>query len=448
MRVFSKATLLILGLSMLPVQVRAQTLNEPLPLSLTDAIQRALTRNVDVLVAAEDVEHARGTHRLTIGDLRPDLEGTISGVRQTVNLAALGLPLPAGFPSIVGPFNVFDARLSLSQTLFDIQAINAGRAEGHNLSALEHSYRSTRDTIVFATANLYLQVLAAAARFETVQAQLETADALHRQAVDLKNAGLVAGIDVLRAELQLGTERQRSTAAKNDWEKTKLQLAHAIGLPLGQEFVPSDDFPDVPDPDITLEDALESAYASRPDYQAALERVQAADNKRRAAAGERLPSVQVDASFGTIGLSVVDSRSTYAVSGTVTVPIFDGGRTNGRLVEAEATLRQRRAQADDVKAEIYYEVRSAFLDLRATAEQLQVAAAARTLADLQLTQARDRFAAGVSDNIEVVQSQEGVALANDQFIAALYGHNVSKARLARDVGVAEEALRQYLEGTQ
>jgi outer membrane protein TolC len=133
--------------------------------------------------------------------------------------------------------------------------------------------------------------------------------------------------------------------------------------------------------------------------------------------------------------------------GAVTVPIFEGGRLHGRLIEADAELRDRRAEAEDLRAEIYYDVRTAFLDLDATSEQLQVATRNRDLAAQQLTQSRDRFAAGVASNIEVVQAQEAVAEASEQYISALYAFNVSKALLARSLGTAEQAVQRYLGGT-
>jgi outer membrane protein TolC len=222
-----------------------------------------------------------------------------------------------------------------------------------------------------------------------------------------------------------------------------------VGLPIGQAFTLSDQLPNVPVPDVTLEDALDRAYKTRPDYQAALERVLAAEAARRAIVAEGLPSVRVNADYGAIGLTPGDARGTFAVVGALNVPIFQGGRTRGRLLEAEADLRARKAEAEDVKAGIYYDVRSAFLDLQATDEQLQVATRARELAAQQLAQARDRFSAGVADNIEVVQAQEAVTLSGEQYIAALYGYGSAKGLLAADVGGgAEEALRQYLGGVR
>ena len=126
-----------------------------------------------------------------------------------------------------------DARLTVTQTAFDLSAINEARSESHNVAAARHSYRSARETVVLVTANLYLQALASAARADTARAQLATAEALYTQAQDLKQSGIIAGLDVIRADVRLRTDRQRRTAAENDFEKAKLQLARVIGLPLG-----------------------------------------------------------------------------------------------------------------------------------------------------------------------------------------------------------------------
>ncbi len=421
---------------------------ETLSLTIVDAIKRALDHNLGLLAAEEAVGRANGARRIALADMLPNLDGRVSELRQKVNLAAFGFPLPAGIPAVVGPFNVFDARVYLSQSVFDLAAINNVKAESHNLAAARYSVRSARDLVVLAAANVYLQTLASAARAESARAQTETAEAIFNQATSMRAGGIVAGIEVLRAEVQLGTERQRATAARNDFEKSRLQLARLMGLPIGQPFTLIDELPNVPVPEMTLDDALERAYKTRPDYQAALERVRAAELDRKSILGEALPSIHVTADYGTIGLGLTprDARTTFSVAGAVTVPIFEGGRTQGRLQQADADLRDRRAEAEDLRAGIYYDVRSAFLDLQASSEQLQVATRARELSAQQLTQARDRFAAGVASNIEIVQAQEAVAEASEQYISALYSNNVAKALLARGLGVAEEAIRQFLGG--
>ena len=420
----------------------------PITLSLLDAISRALDHNLGLLLSENGVARAQGVRQRALGGMLPNISAHISETRQELNLAAYGFPLPAGIPSIVGPFNLFDARVFVTQPIVDLHALNDIRAEQHNIAAAEHSYSSARDLVVLVAANAYLQVLAASSRVDAARAQGQTAQALYTQTADLRQNGLVAGIDVLRADVQLATERQRVTAAQNELEKSKLQLARIIGLPLGQPFTLSGGLPEVPSPDLPFEDALSRAYTSRPDYQGALERVKAAEAARTAIVGESRPTARVNADYGELGLTPSDSHHTFAVTGVLTVPIFQGGRTKGRLLEADADLRSRRAEADDLRAGIYYEIKTAFLDLQASGEQLQVATRAREVAATALTQARDRLAAGVASNIEVIQAQEAVSIANERYITALYLNSVGKAVLARDIGGAEQAIRQYLGGSR
>jgi outer membrane protein TolC len=248
----------------------------------------------------------------------------------------------------------------------------------------------------------------------------------------------------VRAEVRLNGDRLRVTSSQNELEKTRLQLARVIGLPVGQPFAVSAQLPNVPVPDLTVEQALAQAYRERPDYLSALERVKAAEASRAAASSELLPSVRVNADYGALGLKASDAVATYSLSGSVSIPIFQGGRAQGRIAQADADLRQRRAEAEDMRAEIYYDVRAAFLDLQATGEQLQVATRSRELSNQELTQARDRFAAGVANNIEVVQAQQSVTTADEQYIDALLGFDVSKAVLARSLGDAEAAVQRIL----
>jgi outer membrane protein TolC len=419
---------------------------EPLALSMADAVRRALEHNLGLILAQERLGEASGARLQALSDLLPNANGRLSASRQKINLEAFGFPLPAGFPAVVGPFNVYDARVFVSQSVFDLRALNDARAEAHNLEAARFDVKNAREIVVLVSANAYSHAVATSARLDAARAQMDTAQALARQAADLKQSGLVAGIEVLRADVQVDTARQRQTAAQTDFEHAKLQLARIIGLPPGQAFTLADPIRESPFPDVTLEQAVERAYQSRGDYLAALERVRAAEASLRAIDGELMPSVHVTADYGGIGLAPSDARATFNVTGAVNVPIFQGGKTRGRRAEAEATLRSRRAEADDVKAGVYYDVQNAFLDLKSGREQLQVATRTRDLAAAQLTQARDRFAAGVAGNIEVVQAQESVALASDQYIGAVFTSNLAAGNVIRALGMAEEIARQYLGG--
>src|SRR3989442_1114888 len=303
---------------------------ETLSLTIVDAVQRALEHNLGTLLAEQRVSEAGGARWRALSDLLPDVRGRLSATRQKVNLAAFGFPLPAGIPSLVGPFNVYDARVFAAQSIFDLHAINSARAETHNVAAARFDYKNARDIVVLVSANSYAQALAASALVDSARAQLQTAEALHQQAVDLKQGGLVAGIDVLRAEVQVDTARQRVTATQADFDKSKLQLARIIGLPLGQSFTLADQMRMVAFPDITLEAALDRAYQSRSDYQAALARIEAAEANRRAITGEALPSVRVTADYGEIGLSPASAQGRLNVTGALNVPIFPGRRPRRR----------------------------------------------------------------------------------------------------------------------
>ena len=420
---------------------------EPLSLTILDAINRALEHNLGILLSDDARGRAEGARWQAMGAMLPNINARLAGTRQMVDLAAYGFPLPDGIPAIVGPFNVFDARVAVTQPIIDLHAINDLRAERHNVAAAAHTYQGARELVVLVAANAYLQALASSARADSARAQRDSAQALFTQASDLRQNGLVAGIDVLRAEVELSTEKQRVTSTANDFEKAKLQLGRIIGLPIGQELTLVSELPAVPVPDMTLTDALDRAYKSRPDFLAALDRVKAAEAMRAAAIGDNLPSLVVNADYGEIA-APTNTHSTFAITGAVNIPIFQAGRTRGKVIEADADLRSRRAEVEDLRAGIYYDVKTAFMDLQASGEQLQVATRAREVANTALTQSRDRFAAGVTSNIEVVQAQESVSRANEQYIDALYLYNVGKAVLARDLGDAEQAVRRYLGGAR
>jgi len=409
------------------------TPSQPLSLTLEDAMARGLRENVNARLQQADVISARGERWTALRDLLPTASAHVSLTRQEINLAAFGFSVP-GFPNIVGPFNLHDSRLTVSQPLVDLHALYASRSGAATLQAAELTERDTRELVGLAVRDLYLQAVAAESRLKATRAQSDTARALLTQATDLKNAGVVAGIDVLRAQVQVRTQEQRAISAANEFEKLKLQLARAIGLPLGQDFVLADAMPYAPLQTMALEEALNQAFASRQDYRAAEVRLQAAHASKRAALADNLPSLHLNADYGVIGRTPADTHSTYAVMTQLRIPLFDAATTRGHVLEAEALVQRRTAELNDFRARVEYEVRAAFLDLRAADEQLHAAQDAMNLATQELEQTRDRFAAGVAGNIEVVQAQETVATATENYISSLYAHNVAKASLAHAIG--------------
>jgi outer membrane protein TolC len=412
-------------------------------------VDRALEFNLGAVGLTEAVRQARGQSKVARSYLLPNLNASLNETVQQTNLRALGLhfDLPvAGFapPTIVGPFNYFDVRASLSQTVLDLTARNNYLAAKEIARANELLFDDARDLIVLAVGGTYLQVIAARSRIDAARAQLATAESLFKQTSEQRAAGVVAQIDLNRSQIQLLTQQQRLTSLENDYSKLKINLARLTGLPPNEQYEISDAIPFAEAPPLSLEDALKQALEQRSDLKAAQAQVEAAERARSAARAERLPSFAVHADYGVIGTNPSQSHGTFTVAGTVRVPIWQGGRIKGQTEIAEAALDQRRAEAEDVKGRIESEVRTAYFDLQAAASQVEVARTNIRVATQNLELTRQKFEAGVSDNTEVVQSQEALSTANTDYISSVFAHNLAKLSLARAIGRASEALPQFL----
>jgi len=417
-----------------------------IPLSVIDAIDRGLKYNLGLYTSQTTQQSVHAARLQALANLLPNIAAQATTTEQQLNLAVFGLTIP-GFPSIVGPFNVIDLRAELSAPVLDFQAINKLRSADQSVSAAQLGYRNARELVVVSVGIGYLQALTAEARVGTVQAQLTTAQALYQQASDQKAAGVIPAIDALRAQVEMQAQQTRLVAARNEFDKAKLQLARIIGMPTGQEYTLAQKIPYTPAPPLTVDEAISRALRDRPDYSAAQARVRAAEYSIHAAESERLPKVGVNGNYGTTGTSVTSNHGTFAFTAGVSVPIFEGGRIKGDIEQAQAAFNQRKAEADDLRGRIEYDVRSAFLNLNSAAEQVRVATSTLDLANQTLTQAQDRFRAGVTDNLEVVQAQETVANSNDELINSTLEFNLAKLALARALGVAERATKDFLGGT-
>ncbi len=430
---------------------------ETLQIDFKEAIDRGLRNNLGLLLASDQTEAARGEKWKELSELLPNIGARVQENAETESLAALGfsklLPLLSppgsnlsGFPRVTPAFNYFDARASLSQSVFNFRNLERERAASENVKAAQFSYKDAREIVVLAVGNSYLQAIAAGARVETSEAQVKSAQALYAKAADQQKAGLSPAIDALRSQVELQTRQQQLIVARNDLAKLKLNVARIIGLPLGQEFVLTEKAPYQALAALPLDTYLQRAYAGRADYQVALAQVRAAELSRRAAAAGRYPTFDVDANLGDIGVTPSQSNGTWQVTGGVNIPIFTGNRVHGDVLQADAQLKQARSQLGDIRGRIDYEVRTALLDLNAAAEQVEVARSSVDLAEQALAQSQDRFTAGVADNLEVVQAQEAVASAHESYIQSLYAHNLSKVELAHAIGDAEEGVKRYLKG--
>jgi outer membrane protein TolC len=418
-------------------------------ISLRDAIDRGLKQNLGALLSSADIHSARGQRWEQLSALLPHVSAAPFVAVEQINLKQLGISINfpgVSLPSSVGPFSYFDARFAVSQSLFDWKSINNQRAARQSVKSAEYTYKDARDLVVLAVGYTYLQSIADEARIETAQAQVKTAQAVYDQASDQVAAGTSPAIDGLRAKVELQTRQQQLIQARNNFAIQKLTVARVIGLAPGQEFDLTDKSPYQPFEGITVEEALKRAYASRSDYQAAAADTRAAEFARRAAVAGYFPSLSFSADYGAGGAHPSNATQVFDVRGTLTIPIFQGGSVHGDVLQADAKLEQARERLDNLLAQIDADVRTALLNLQSSAEQVAVARSNIDLAEETLVQSRDRFRAGVTDTVEVVQSQEAVASAHEQYISSLYNYNFAKISLARALGLAEEGLKAYFKG--
>jgi outer membrane protein TolC len=427
--------------------------SEPVPgvlrLSLQDAIDRGLRQNLGVLLSSADIQSARGQRWEQLSALLPHVVAAPYVDVSKANLSEVGFSFKVPgltFPTAVGPFSYFDARVNVTQSLFDWKSISNARAASQSLKSAQYTYKDARDLVVLAVGFTYLQAVADQARIETAEAQVKTAQAIYGQASDQVNAGTSPAIDGLRAKVELQTRQQQLIQSRNNFAIQKLTVARVIGLASGQEFELTDQSLYQPFESMSVEEFLRRAYSSRSDYQAATAEVSAAEFSRHAAVAGYFPSLSFNSDIGAAGAHPSTATQVFDVRGTLSIPIFQGGSVHGAVLQADARLTQSRERLANLRGEIDAEVRTALLNLQSSAQQVEVARSNIDLAEAALTQSRDRFSAGVADTVEVVQSQETAASAHEQYIGSLYGYNYAKISLARSLGSAEATVKEFFKG--
>jgi outer membrane protein TolC len=420
--------------------------DQVLQLTLRDAVKMALRYNLGAIESGQNAQIARGQRLLALSNLLPQVSAGASENVQQVNLATFGFNKfnIAGIPNVVGPFSYSSVDGSVSQTLFSFESIQRFRAARTAEQAAQLSYQDILDVVTLTVGNAYLQIIEADSRIKAQDAQVQNARALYDRAVDQVQAGTAPRIDATRTEVQLHTEEYNLSIARNNFEVAKLALGRAIGLPLGQQFELADTLPYSDIAPLTTDEALDIAYKARSDFRSALGSQKAAAQTLSATKGERYPVVAVNGDYGNIGPTFGHSHGDFTFQAGIRVPLFTGGRIKGDITQAEAELRQRKAETENLRGQIDYDVRTAFLNLNAAKEQVAVAKQNVELANESLARSKDRFTSGVTDSVEVVQAEQALASANDQYITSLYNHNFSKLSLARALGVARTNYEQYL----
>jgi outer membrane protein TolC len=417
-----------------------------IPLSISDAIDRALKYNLGTIISDQETRVARASRLRALSELLPKVNGGVTETVQQINFAAFGFGGLTGTPPVVGPFSVFNMRARYSQSLFDFRLLHELRSESEKVKANSYSQDDAREIVVLIATDLYLEAIAGSSRVESARAQLRTAQAVYDRATSLKESGVLPGIDVLRAQVQLHAQQQRVLASENDLAKAKLNLARAIGLPQGQPFTQTDAFATAAVAASDFNQLLSSALEARPDYGRAMALVRAAEESRKAALGRGRPAVQFNVDYGDIGRTPGRSHGTVVAEASLLIPLYTGERVRAETMESEALLEERKAEAADLRNRIEYEIRTASLDIQSALEQVKVAQSAKDLAQQQLIQAEDRFAAGVANGLEVVQAQDAIATADENYISSLFSLNVAQASLARAIGTAEKTIKAFFGG--
>ncbi len=416
-----------------------------LDLSLDDAVARGLRNNLGAILQRQSAQTANGQRLEQLQTLLPTITGDASISVQQVNLAAYGLKFP-GINPIIGPFQVVDFRANLQQTLFNVQSLETYLQSKHNFQGAKLSAEDARDMVVLTVGNAYLVCIADGARIVAVQAELQTSKVSLDQAIAAHEAGTSPRLDVLRAQVDYQNEQQTLISTQNQLAKDKIALARVIGLPLDQEFALTTVAPykayDGPD----AEAAFTRALQQRKDLAADAEQVKAAEAGKKAAIAYQFPTFDVNGNFGDLGTTPGHSHGTYTATGEVSAPILQIARVRGQNAVANAQLVTTQAQYSDQIQQVNADVRDSLLDIAAAAKLVEAARSNLELATEALSEAQQRFRAGVSDNLPVSQAQSQTEQANDQYISALYQHNVAKLSLARALGAADTNYKTFLGG--
>lgn len=425
--------------------VEGKSTGSMMDLSLDAAIQSALRTNLGLILESSAEKNAAGARLQALQALLPTVNGSASYTIEQVNLAAYGLKFP-GINPIIGPFQVFDFRASLTQSLVNVSSIQKYLASRHNFQAEKLTADDARNLVVLTVGNAYLLCIADQARIEAVQSEMESSKVSLDQASAAHEAGTSPKLDVLRAQVDYQNQQQQLIASQNSLAKDKLALARVIGLPLDQEFRLTDSVPYAALEHVDADAAFQQALTVRKDLKAAEERYKAASAQKSAAWAEQLPEAHFSGDFGDLGTTPNHSHSTYTAKGEVTAPILQIAKTRGDILVADAQKEQAKARLSDQIQQVNQDIHDSVLDINATEKLVEAAKSNVDLASEALTEAQDRFKSGISDNLAVSQAQSQVSQAHDQYISALYQHNIAKLSLARALGIAEGSYKNYLGG--
>jgi outer membrane protein TolC len=419
--------------------------DKPIDLSLNDAIARGLHYNLGVIENQAGLRQAQAARLRALSAMIPSVSGLLRQNLDDLNTIVIGLKIP-GIAGPTGQFSYQESYLTFSDTGLNLESMYKYKAAQQVAVAQQLQLDDAGNVVALAVGTAYLQVESSEARVETSNAELASAKELEAQVVNRVDSGLAAEIDGFRSTVQRQTSEQRLIVASANLEKDKLTLARLIGLPTGQEYTTSSKAAYQSWNGGDLPTMLKQARTDRADIKSAQASATATRLGKRAAQMERAPGFSVNGYYGAIGANLNHSDATYSVVATVSVPLFTGGRIRSDIQDASAQLDRRQSEYADLVGRVDYEVRNAFFDLQAADSAVKVAEKNTQLAQRTLDQARDRFLNGVTNNLEIIEAQQDVAAANENYISSLFAHNLAKLTLLRALGSAQKDVNKYLGG--
>jgi outer membrane protein TolC len=411
-----------------------------LQLTLDQAVGLALKQNPTAQIAVIQVLQSVQDKNVARAALLPEVDASVKEQAQRFNVRAQfgGEAIFPGIPAALGPFPQFSAGGTLAAPIFDLTLWRRYQESRNTLDASRAASLSTREQVILLVVSQYIGTLRAVADVQASQSRVDLAQALFDQAGDLQKEGVGTGIDTLRANVELQNEKQRLIEAEADRERSLFGLSRLLNLDPRQvlELADSLSFFETPQPEV--EPSIEQALGERQEWKSLISQVKAAESEKKAASESRLPNLRIDGNWDYLGTHPDNAVSTYTFIASVNMPVFTGGRIHAQIARSNLELALLQQQQDDLRNSIALDVKTALINLTSARNEVQVANLGIQLSNQEVDQARDRFRAGVANNIEVIQAQDSLARANDNQIAALYRFNQARADYARSIGQMEK----------
>ncbi|HEX5646960.1 MAG TPA: TolC family protein [Nitrospira sp.] len=403
-----------------------------LKLSLAEAVGAAVDKSPNIRLFRERIEAARGVSRTQLGAMLPHITTTGKYNTQTFFLGTIG-----GAPVRTDPFEIVDGRAAFTQSIFSLSLIDRWRASRSALQVAELDAVATENDTIAKVALGYFEVLRNQETMNVRSANVGLYQDLVAYIKSRQAGGMATGLDTARLETQLENERQRLELAKGEVERARFALLNAIGIGYDVALQLTDELKAFEGLVPSIEHAMESAGANRPELKAQMQRIRTAELNVRSVKGERLPSMSAEGNYGLIGNKFDSNTGTYNVGVQLSIPIFDGGQREGRIGQGVSEYNQEHYKLAVVKNQIGMEIREALVTLKASIEQHRIAEAGMKASLTELALARERIRMLNSNTLELSNALSSIVRAKDNMIDALFRVNASRVNLARAQGLVE-----------